>query len=258
MCAHAEALGQALVAAAAILRGERGWHGDDSFASIHCFACEDGPKCCPARVRTRLAEMGVADHVGHPQIFEIEGIVGAEQIERRLVVEVLPLPPHLLMLALEQVHGLRAALTARLPTRHPALGLLQSPLRRTVVTRVLNYLAVRRDEEYLQAHIDAGLLTRLRQWLDGHLVAGEVDVPAVRLIGDSDGLGCAFDGTGPADGDAPNLGEDQIAILEPRPVAILFVGEGVVAVAALKPWEARLFAIREPAEERLIGRVQSG
>src|SRR5215469_614768 len=93
---YRETFRHALATAAAILAGERGWHGDNSFASVHCFAFEDGPERCPPRIRDALGEMFVPYHVGDPQLFEIEGIVGSEHIECGLRVKVGALPPYLL------------------------------------------------------------------------------------------------------------------------------------------------------------------
>ena len=52
--------------------------------------------------------------VGYLQIFEIDRIVRSHQLKRGLMVEVVPLPLHLLVLSSEQVHCLLAALAALL------------------------------------------------------------------------------------------------------------------------------------------------
>src|SRR5262249_29464817 len=62
----------------------------------------------------------------------------------------------------------------------------------------------------------------------------------------------------PAHGDAPDLGEDQLAIIQPGAVAVLFVGEGVPAGAPLGAGEPRVFAGAQSPEERLRGLVQPG
>jgi hypothetical protein len=62
----------------------------------------------------------------------------------------------------------------------------------------------------------------------------------------------------PPHGHAADLGQDEEAIIAPRAVAILLVGEGMGAVAALKAREPRLFSIQEAAEEGVIGLVQPG
>src|SRR5215469_6388012 len=53
---------------------------------------------------------------------------------------------------------LRTPLAPLLATTHPPLCLLELLFGLTVVTQILNDLSVGRDEEYLQPHINAGLL----------------------------------------------------------------------------------------------------
>src|SRR5262249_28546162 len=72
---------------------------------------------------------------------------------------------------------------------------------------------------------------------------GEADIPAVRLFADRDGLRRPFQGATPTHGYPPDLGEKEEAIVQCRAVAILLVGERVVA----RP---------HPAKERLIGLLQ--
>jgi hypothetical protein len=50
--------------------------------------------------------MRIAHQVGHPQIFQIDRVVGVQQSERRLVLAVPPLASNLLMLPLQELHGL--------------------------------------------------------------------------------------------------------------------------------------------------------
>src|SRR5262249_9789915 len=113
MRAHAERLLDALRApgtvgqdARAVLAGERGWYRHHSTASVCCFALEQAPKRRPAGIADALGQMGVADQVGHPQVFERDHVVAPQQRERGLVMGVAALPLYLLVLALE--HGDRA------------------------------------------------------------------------------------------------------------------------------------------------------
>src|SRR4029077_9909609 len=57
--------------------------------------------------------------------------------------------------------------------------------------------------------------------------------------------------------DAPDLGENQIAVIESCPVPLFLVGEGVVAVPALEGGEGRPLAPLEATEECLVGLVES-
>jgi hypothetical protein len=58
-------------------------------------------------------------------------------------------------------------------------------------------------------------------------------------------------------GNASDLGEDAIPILELGAVAILLIGERVVAVPPMKAGETGFLAVRHAPEEGLIGLVQS-
>ena len=71
-------------------------------------------------------------------------------------------------------------------------------------------------------------------------------------------LGRALDRTRPLHAAAPDLGEDEEAIVQSRAVALLLEGEGVVARAPLKTRETRLLAAVDAPEERLVGLVQPG
>src|SRR5258708_40289635 len=96
MGAHAQGFGHTFPTARTLLTGERGWHGDDSTPGPCCLGFEDGPKRRPARIADAFGEVVIADQVGDLQVFEIDRIVGSEQRERRLVVEVAALSLHLL------------------------------------------------------------------------------------------------------------------------------------------------------------------
>jgi hypothetical protein len=152
------------------------------------------------------------------------------------VVKVAPLTPHVLMCALEQVHGLATAMAALRATRDPPLGFGKPFLRLAVVSRVRHHLTVGGDQEPLQPDIDPPLIAGGRQRLGGHVGTRETGIPAVRLTAQRDGRDGALDGTRPAHGDASDLGQDQSASSEPSTVAVLLVGKGVRAVATLETW----------------------
>ena len=58
--------------------------------------------------------------------------------------------------------------------------------------------------------------------------------------------------------DVPNLGQDERAVLQPRTVAMLVVGEGVVAVLAMKARKAWLFTGLKTAEDGLMCVIEPG
>src|SRR5262249_24324166 len=110
MGAYREAFRRALPATTALLAGIGGWHGDDSRASGCCFAGEDGPKRCPARLADGLCPMLISHPCCDPQIFEVDRIVLPQQQGRGLVVKLGALPLHLLVRALQKATALRRRL----------------------------------------------------------------------------------------------------------------------------------------------------
>src|SRR5262249_28260139 len=146
--------------------------------------------------------------------------------------------------------------TAFLAPGHPTLRFLEVFFSLAVVARILHRIAFARDEKYLQPNSDTRLASGGWQGVYGHLSTGKADVPAIRLVGDGDGLGGALQRTTPAHPDAPNLGEHQEAIVQRRPIAKLLVGEAAVAVRPLETGIAGLFARLHTAEECLERAIQ--
>ncbi len=72
-----------------------------------------------------------------------------------------------------------------------------------------------------QPHINPRLPFGGWQWLNSNLSPGNDDIPTIRLIGDGDSLGGAFNGAAPTHTDAPNLGEDEKALVECGAIAVL-------------------------------------
>jgi hypothetical protein len=64
---HGETLLHAFPTPATVLGGIGGWYGDDSTASVCCFADQDGSELCPARVVDRRVEAGFAPDLGECQ-----------------------------------------------------------------------------------------------------------------------------------------------------------------------------------------------
>ena len=104
---------------------------------------------------------------------------------------------------------------------------------------MLDHLPIGRDEEDLQPKINARLVSGGRERLRGHVGAGEDGVPAVCFFGDRDGFGRAIQRATPTDARRPIFDEHEKTIIQSRAVAILLVGEGVIAIAALEAREAR-------------------
>ena len=174
------------------------------------------------------------------------------------MVEVAPLPLHLLMLPGEQLHHFAAPFAALFATRHPTLCFLQRPLGLAIVTGVLDDFAVGGDEKHLQPDVDTRLMTGEGQRLDGHLGAGNAGIPPVRFSDNGHRLGRTLQWPMQAEGNAPNLGKAEDLALQ-RGAAMLTqlgIGKAVVAVLALKARVAGLFPRLDAAKEGLKGFIQ--
>src|SRR5262249_8875531 len=68
------------------------------------------------------------------------------------------------------------------------------------------------------------------EWLPETIGASQAPLPAVRLLGERDGLGGACHGARPATSNPPKLGQDQEALIPGGSVADLLVRERLPAV----------------------------
>src|SRR5262245_4487371 len=143
------------------------------------------------------------------------------------MVEIGPLTPHLLMRLRQQRHRLAPTIAPFLATRDTPLRRFQRALRRAIPAGMEDACPIRERSEGFQPKVYARFLAGRRQRLHRHIRAGETDIPPIRLPTDRDRLGDALQRAAPAYGNAPNLGADQEAVVERRPVAKLLVGEGV-------------------------------
>ena len=76
------------------LAGERRIDRYHSSTGARCLVGEDAQERRPPCITDALGEMVVLDHVADLQVFIIHGVVLVHQLERHLVVEVLPLTLH--------------------------------------------------------------------------------------------------------------------------------------------------------------------
>jgi hypothetical protein len=224
MGTHGQKLPHPLPAAAAILRGER---RGDRFHSLggprrrarenttdgvpSCVVdgrveagCAAGPIVLIATVAVRLC-LGPAAEVTRLEVFSIDQVVLTDQRTGGLVVTVSPLALALLILLGALPHGFPPALTALLAPRHATLGRLQPLLGCAMIPWVLHLFPARRHQECFQPHVDARLFTGEGQRFDVHLGTRAAGIPPVRLPGDRDGLGCAFQLPMEPDRDTPDL-----------------------------------------------------
>src|SRR5262249_55325392 len=147
--------------------------------------------------------------------------------ERRLVVEVAALPTDVLVLPGEQTHRLPPAVAPLLPPGHPALGFLHLPLSLAIPASVLNVCPLRPRGAGFQAEINAGFLAGRRHGLDRHVRTGKADIPPVRFVAHRDGLDAAHHWPAPTHGDAPDLRQNQVPVIQSGAVSVRLVRAGV-------------------------------
>src|SRR5262245_8618133 len=104
----------------------------DSLPGACSLESENGQKRRPACVRNRLGEVVIPDHVGDPQIFMINRIVLARQLERRLVMEVLSLAAYCLMRLGKNADCFTPAIAPLLSLRDAPLAFREIPFCLTV------------------------------------------------------------------------------------------------------------------------------
>jgi hypothetical protein len=99
-----------------------------------CLVGEGAQERCPPCILDALGEMVVPDHIGDLQVLVINRVVGSDQCQRRLMMEVLPLAPHLLVRLRQQCDRLAASVAATLAPTHSALGSLERAFRFAIPT----------------------------------------------------------------------------------------------------------------------------
>jgi hypothetical protein len=221
--------GQALVhehpAARTGLRGVGRRHPDDSLASCRRLARPDAQEGAPPRVRTGLGQGVIPEQVGRLQVFVRDRVVPTHERARRRVVDVRSCPPRPLMRAGEQADCLAPAVAAFDATGDAPLRPPQVPLGHPDEAWGGDGWSSGQRGTRLQAESHAGGDAAEGQGLAGPVGAGDGDLPAVGLPADRARLGGPREGTAPPDRTAPDRGEDQGAVVEPCPVAVLLGGE---------------------------------
>jgi hypothetical protein len=112
---------------------------------------------------------------------------------------------------------------------------------------------VRECGERFDSEVYACFLPSGRQWLYWYISAGKACIPAIGFSADRDRLGHSLQWAAPTDGDAPDLRQDQEAIVEPGATVVsnLRIGEAVVASTPMEARIAWCLSSIQPAEERL-------
>jgi hypothetical protein len=138
--------GQAFVhehtAARTRLRGERRRHRYTYLPSFRRFARQDGQETTPARITAAFGKVVIPDQVGRLQVFMINGVVLADERQRRLMVEVRTCATHPLMRSGKQVDRLAPAVAAFDPPGDASLRTLQIHFGHTEDTLVGNLTPV--------------------------------------------------------------------------------------------------------------------
>jgi hypothetical protein len=123
----------------------------------------------------------LAEQVGRRQVFRREGVVRAQQTERRPVVQVRSCTAYPLRRAGEQMDRVAPTVAALRARGHAPLGAPQLAQRDPQAARGLDGLPIGQRGKPLPAAVDAGLLARARHWLDRAVRTGEGDLPPVGL-----------------------------------------------------------------------------
>src|SRR5262245_30739784 len=113
--------------------------------SVCCFIGNDGAELRSAGITAALGQVRVSHQIGDPQVFQMVSAVVADQLEGGLIMEVAPLPPHLLVILGERLSGLLAALAALLAASGPLLRVGELLLRLPIMTGIRYRLPLPRD-----------------------------------------------------------------------------------------------------------------
>src|SRR5215469_10784351 len=95
---YRETFRHTLPTSATVLTGVLGGHRDHLTPGPCCLGFEDGAERRPARITDALGKVPIPDHIADLQIFQIDYVVGSDEGERRLMVEVGTLAPDRLLL----------------------------------------------------------------------------------------------------------------------------------------------------------------
>jgi hypothetical protein len=117
-------------------------HGYDLLPGACCLESKDGKEHPPTSITDAFGEVMVLHHVGRLQIFVIDRVVLAHQLDRCLMLEILPLAFHRLMRLGQQSHRLTPPIAALLPTGYAALCRFELALGAAIAARVMDHRAI--------------------------------------------------------------------------------------------------------------------
>src|SRR5690606_2861915 len=219
---------------------------------------EELPKHRPAAVEDTLAEVGVAYHVAHAQIFQRDTVVLLHEFGRQLVREVAALVGDVFVPALDCQQLLTSILAALFGAGKPTLSAPEFGLCFAVELRVFNSIAVAGGDEGANAYVDTDNAPRCGKRCCGSDFANDSDIPLTRLVDDAQCFGRAFHVPVPAHRDTSNARELKLSPDYLPAVAVFLQPEAVETVSVLKARIAGSFARLDAAKKRLKRLVAVG
>src|SRR5512140_1465954 len=138
---------------AALGRWEEAVHRDDLTAVPCAFVAKLAQELAPARIGNGLAEVMIAQHPAHMEVFDDQDLVFIHQSSGQLVQEVAALAAHLLVLNRDRSSRSLAAVGPWPASRQPPLQALEALLCLAQITRRRNLLARREGREVGQPQI---------------------------------------------------------------------------------------------------------
>jgi hypothetical protein len=153
---------------------------------------------------------------------------------------------------------LRAPLRSLLSARKSLLLSLQIVQRALEMARILDLFAVRERGETANADIDSNGLSGRLQWLRFERLTNNQRVPAVNTASDPKLFALSFNRAGEPDATCADAGDRKfVAFDRARPNLLVFLGESVISVFALKSGESRFLSIPNAPKEALESFVET-
>ena len=244
-------------ARATVLRGI-GWVDfDELVASFRRFACQLVKERRPCRVRYAFSQAVIVYHPVHVEVLYTDGAELVDNPSAVLMCEVLTTP-------LRAFVNSSNDLALMMPLFGTFLGFSQLPLSfcnsflfLAKETRVRDLLPIGECCKRLEPDINTNLVWVLRQSLRFDFT-GKTGIPfAGRGSGDSAGFGSPSHRPMKLDLDVPNLGENELPILDLASARDLGKGDAIVSAIAFETWIAWIFTSFYPSEEGLKSKIDT-
>lgn len=254
-----ERLGDDLSASATALAGPSRIHLHVGDAGALSLASQRQQEAVPTGIADRTGIPAAPDHPQDVQAFGSDKPETTDQLQRDVVVMLLPEVPHPRVNLPQSLDRLAAVLASQFLAGDGAA--LAPQLRQGVleVSRIRLSLALRGSQERIEPHVDAGRVfaggddRHIRQY------AREDDIPLVGLSLEGNGLDRPLDFAVEDDFDLfPDGLDSKPSPGQPDPVAVGGELETVEPISALESGEAGLAVLRFGSpEERLVRLVQT-